>query len=209
MHDVLVRAIDFLAALGGGWIYGIVLCAAIIENIFPPAPGDTVLFAGVLVSARGGGHWPLVLLAAVVGNVAGAMLVYWFGLAKGRRYFLAGKGRFIEPEHLHRIERWFTRYGARIILLSRFLTGIRSGIALTAGLGEVPVLRMALYTTVSTLLWNALIVAAALTLNYNWHAIYAFARIYNGVVFLLLAVVGAGWGTYLWWRGRRSSRGRD
>lgn len=207
MAEFAGRLVDLLATYGGGWIYACVLIAAVVENIFPPAPGDSVLFAGVVVTARGGGEWPLVLLAAVAGNVGGAMLVYWFGLARGRRYFQNHRGRFIDPDRLQKIERWFQRHGARVILSSRFLTGIRSGVALTAGLGEVPVLRMAAYTAVSTLLWNALIVAAALLLNYNWPAIYEFARIYDGVVFLLFGLVGCGWAAHALWK-RRSAGGR-
>ena len=59
--------------------------------------------------------------------------------------------------------------------------------------------RMATFTAISTLLWNALIVAVALAFQHNWAAIYEFARLYNGVVFLLLAVLAAGWGAYRWW----------
>jgi membrane protein DedA with SNARE-associated domain len=204
MPDALARAVELISGYGGLWIYLIVFCAAVTENLFPPSPGDTILFAGAVVAARGAALWPLVLTSAVVGNVAGAMLVYWFGFAKGRQYFLSHHGRWIEPERLHRIERWFNRYGTRIILLSRFLTGIRSGVALTAGLGEVPAWRMATFTAISTLLWNALIVAVALAFQHNWAAIYEFARLYNGVVFLLLAVLAAGWGAYRWWLHRRS-----
>lgn len=204
MHEFAGRLVDFLAAYGGLGIYVIVLVAAVIENLFPPAPGDTVLFAGAVVAAKGGGLWPVVLMAAVAGNIAGAMLVYWFGLARGRRYFQNHRGRFVDPERLRQIERWFDRYGARVILLSRFLTGIRSGVALWAGLGEVPALRMAAYTAVSTLLWNSLIVAAALALNYNWAAIYEFARIYNGVVFLLFGVIAVAWAIHALWRWRKA-----
>ena len=206
MPDVLGHAVELISGYGGLWIYIIVFLGAVSENLFPPSPGDTILFAGVIVAARGAAIWPVVLAAAVTGNLAGAMLVYWFGLAKGRKYFLTHHGRWIDPERLHRIEKWFRQYGTGIILLSRFLTGIRSAVALTAGLGEVPAWRMAIFTAMSTLLWNALIAAAALAFNRNWAAIYEFARLYNGVVLLLLGAVAVGWvGFHFWSRRRRTN----
>ena len=121
------------------------------------------------------------------------MLVFWFGHTKGRKYFLRHHGRWIDADRLHRIEAWFKTYGTRVIVISRFLTGIRSGIALCAGLGEVPASHMLFFTTISTLLWNGLIVGLALVLGHNWHAIYEFATLYNRLVLALLGLLAIGW----------------
>lgn len=192
----LEEVVLLISAYGGFWIYSIVFVSCIIENIFPPYPGDTVLFAGTVLSAAGRVEWYLVLIAGLAGNVAGAMLVYWFGAAKGRKYFLRHHGKWISEQSLHRIEGWFSQHGARIILISRFLTGIRSGVSLTAGIGEVPVGKMAIYTTISTLMWNGLIVALALAFERNWEAIYDFATLYNKIVLAGVVLAFVGWGVY-------------
>jgi membrane protein DedA with SNARE-associated domain len=134
------------------------------------------------------------------------MLVYYFGYSRGRKYFLSRHGRFIDPAHLERIEKWFARHGSRIILISRFLTGIRSGVALAAGLGEVPAYKMALYTTLSTLAWNGLIVGLALALGTNWEAIHDFARLYNRLVLALLCIAALAWAVRWQIRRRRQNR---
>ena len=189
----LREAVEWVSGHGGLWVYLIVFASSILENVFPPYPGDTILFAGAVLASAGEVSTPLVLVSGITGNVAGAMLVYAFGFSRGRKYFQEGHGRFIDPAHLERIEKWFARYGSRIILISRFLTGIRSGVALAAGLGEVPAYKMALYTTLSTLAWNGLIVALALALGTNWEAINDFARLYNRLVLALLCVVALAW----------------
>ena len=178
---------------GGIWIYGAVFIAGLVENIFPPFPGDSVLFAGGVLAASGAVYWPLVILAGVTGNVLGAMTVFWFGYSKGRHYFITHHGRLIDEERLHKIENWFRKYGAGIIVISRFLTGIRSGIALCAGLGEVKASKMLLYTTLSTLLWNGLIITLALLLGNNWDAVERFAGLYNRIVIVLLLSIAAIW----------------
>lgn len=201
------EAVAWVSGAGGLWVYLIVFSAAVIENLFPPYPGDTILFAGAVLASAGLVSTPLILLMGITGNVGGAMLVYYFGYSKGRKYFLTRRGRFIDPAHLERIERWFARYGSRIILISRFLTGIRSGVALAAGLGEVPAAKMAIYTTISTLCWNGLIVGLALTLGTNWEGIYEFAHLYNRLVLALLCVVALA--LAIRWYLRRRRRGRS
>ena len=185
--------IVFISGYGGLWIYGFVFIAGIIENIFPPFPGDTVLFAGGVLATGGAVLWPVVLFFGVCGNVLGAMIVFWFGYSRGRHYFIAHHGRLIDEARLHKIEDWFQKYGARIIVVSRFLTGIRSGIALCAGLGEVPVSKMLMYTTLSTLLWNGMIITLALLLGNNWDTISQFSGLYNRVMIALLLTAGLGW----------------
>lgn len=203
----LQEAIAWISGQGGIWIYLIVFTACILENLFPPYPGDTLLFAGAVLASAGLVSIPLILALGITGNVLGAMLVYRFGYTRGRRYFLNHQGKFIDPVHLHRIERWFGRYGTRIILISRFLTGIRSAVALAAGLGEVPVGRMLVYTAISTLLWNGLIVGLAVALGSNWEAIHEFARLYNRLVLALLCVVALAW--TIRWRLRRRKQVGD
>jgi len=183
----------WVGAQGGIWVYLIVFSACVLENVFPPYPGDTLLFAGAVLAAAGVVSTPLVLALGISGNVLGAMLVYTFGYTRGRKFFLSHHGRFIDPAHLRKIESWFGRYGTRLILLSRFLTGIRSGVALAAGLGEVPLGKMLLYTTISTLFWNGMIVGLALALDSNWDAIYEFAHLYNRLVLALLCLVALAW----------------
>jgi membrane protein DedA with SNARE-associated domain len=189
----LREAVEWVSGYGGLWVYLIVFGSSILENLFPPYPGDTILFAGAVLASAGEVSSPLVLLSGITGNVAGAMLVYYFGFSRGRKYFLSHHGRFIDPAHLERIEKWFARYGSRIILISRFLTGIRSGVALAAGLGEVPAYKMAIYTTLSTLVWNGLIVALAMALGTNWEAIHDFALLYNRLVLALLCGAALAW----------------
>jgi membrane protein DedA with SNARE-associated domain len=199
----LQDAIALVSGHGGLWVYLIVFTAAILENIFPPYPGDTILFAGAALAATGAVLWPLVLVCGISGNVLGAMMVYAFGFTRGRKYFLGHHGKFIDPDRLHRIERWFSHYGARVIMISRFLTGIRSAVSLAAGLGEVGWRKMIIYTTVSTLLWNGLIVGLAIVLGRNWDAVYAFAMLYNRLVLALLAGIALAWAVRQLWLKRR------
>lgn len=201
----LREAIIWISGHGGIWVYVIVFTACILENLFPPYPGDTLLFAGAVLGTTGVVSTPLILILGISGNVLGAMLVYTFGHTRGRRYFLAHRGRFIDPVHLQRIENWFARYGTRIILVSRFLTGIRSAVALAAGLGEVPAAKMLLYTFISTLFWNGLIVGLAVALGSNWEEIHEFARLYNRLVLALLCIACVAWAVRWLTRRKRGS----
>ena len=74
-------------------------------------------------------------------------------------------------------------------MASRFLTGVRSGVALSAGVGNVRLRSMVAYSLISIILWNLLIIFSASLIHSNWRELYELTRIYNWVV-LIIFVVG-------------------
>ena len=66
--------------------------------------------------------------------MAGFLVMYYLGYSRGRAFFAGRRG----AAKLARAERWLSRYGVALILGNRFLSGIRSVIAIGAGLGRMP-----------------------------------------------------------------------
>ena len=55
----------------------------VLENVFPPIPSEIVLpFAG-FVAQRGSDSVVLMILAATVGSVIGALIMYWIAAVIG------------------------------------------------------------------------------------------------------------------------------
>ena len=72
------------------WIYVSLFVSALLENIIPPIPGDTVvIFSAYLVASERLVLWP-VLLATVVGGEVGFLIMYFLGLRYGRNVFRSG-----------------------------------------------------------------------------------------------------------------------
>jgi membrane protein DedA with SNARE-associated domain len=174
---------------GTGWILLFVFASMFIENIFPPYPGDAVIFAAGFISGSGKLGVPLLVVVSVVGSIASILVVYLVGRRYGRALCEKGRLRFLRPEKLPRIEGWFQRYGTALLLASRFLAGTRSLVALSAGIGGVGIIRMAVFSGISVLIWNCLVILSAHHLRSNWEAVYGVFSTYNRAILVAVALL--------------------
>lgn len=164
--------------------------SAIIEYVFPPFPGDTVTLAGGLLVTAFGWNLPLVFAAVTAGSLVGAMLDFYLGV-----WWLRRRGRIPGVgaasgvrEQLDRVVASFRRHGEVYLVVNRFLPALRALFFVAAGLAGMRPARVALWATVSAILWNALIVAAGLAIGANLDAIQHAFRTYSMIAW---SVIGA------------------
>jgi membrane protein DedA with SNARE-associated domain len=189
VENVLNLALTY----GAFWFYIFIFLSSFFENFFPPYPGDTVTFVGGYLAGTNHLTFPLVFLSAGLGCLSGAMILYLLGKNKGRKIFLKkGKGIF-DRAHLEKVERWFRQYGEKVLILSRFLAGVRSVVALTAGVGNVSLKKMIVYTSISILLWNGIILFSAFKIQENWREILRMIQVYNKVVLTVVILIAIIW----------------
>lgn len=175
-----------------------------LENVFPPIPSELILpFSGFLV-ARGEMSFVGVLIASVIGSVAGAVVLYYAGRWAGDplvRVFLRRWGKWLtvtEAEYDQAL-RFFSKYGETTIFFGRLVPIIRSIISIPAGAEHMPFGRFLLFTVIGTTLWNALLAGAGMLLGSQWEQVTALVDTYQQVVLVFLvigAVVGVGW--FVW-----------
>ena len=195
-ENICLKAEDFLklaVTLGPFWFYLFIFLSGVVENLFPPYPGDTVTFIGGYLAGTGLLTFSLVFFSASFGCLAGAMILYALGKNKGRGIFLKNKGQVFNKAQLERVENWFKRYGEKVLILSRFLPGVRSVVALTAGVGNVKLQKMTGYTLISILLWNSIILFSAFKVQENWREILGMIQVYNKVVLTVVIIVVIVW----------------
>ena len=185
------EVIDLVTRHGTGWILAFVFFSMFVENVFPPYPGDAVIFAAGFISGSGKMSVAPLLVLSIIGSVASIMVVYAVGRRYGRAIFERRLLKSLGPDNLPRIESWFSRYGARLILASRFLAGTRALIALSAGVGRISAPRMAFFSTLSVIVWNCLVILSAYHLHSNWEVVYEIFSTYNRAVFVVVIAVVA------------------
>jgi len=112
----------------------ILFVAIFFEDFGLPLPGETVLVATAAVAAKGGLPIGAVVAVAIVAAVLGDNVGYLIGRSGGHRLLLR-KGAAIGLTHarLHRVERFFHRYGAVIVVVARFFEGLRQLNGIVAG----------------------------------------------------------------------------
>jgi len=163
--------------------YGVLFLSAIIENIFPPIPGDTVTVIGAYLITQGNlGFWG-VYFSTSAGSLVGFFLMYFFGLKFGRSFVQSKFKAKIFSE-----EKWFVKYGYWVILANRFLSGTRSVIALFAGFFHLEWYKVILFGLISALVWNGLLIYAGYLLGANWDMITEIISRYNEIVIVLMVI---------------------
>jgi membrane-associated protein len=120
-------------------------------------PGDSLLFtSGLLVAGGHYLHQPLWLLCLLV-SVAAA-LGDQFGFLFGRRFgpavFRRPNSRLFKRENLQRAEAFFDRYGARSIVLARFVPIVRTFTPIVAGASGMHYRRFVVYNVIGGVLWS-------------------------------------------------------
>jgi membrane protein DedA with SNARE-associated domain len=195
----VVDVVDKVGELGVGALIT-------LENVFPPIPSEVILpFAG-FSAERGEINGLLAWVAATIGALVGALILYGVGalVSYERIHELAGKRWFIlfGQSDLERGERFFDRHGNQIVLFGRFIPLVRSIVSVPAGLDRMPLVRFSVLTLIGSGIWNAIFIWAGYVLGSNYDRVEGWI---GPIGYAVLALLLAG---LVWLVVRRIRRGR-
>lgn len=177
-------------------LYAALALAAAIENIFPPVPADTVVAFGAFLAAQGEATPVGTFLATWVGNVGGAMLVFFVARRLGSDWLSRRLERFGGPERREKLEAMYRKRGPIGLFLSRFLPGVRALVPPVAGVLQIPALSTAAIMAVASGIWYGAITFLAYRLGASWEELQArigslsmWAAIVAGALVLIGGIV--------------------
>ncbi len=173
---------------------GIALIIA-LENVFPPIPSEIVLPFGGFMTTNSSLTIVGVIIAATIGSVLGAVILYGVGrlLDVERLEKIIDRWGHIlrvKKEDIYRADAWFDKYGYWTVLFCRMVPLVRSLISIPAGMSNMKFGLFLLFTTIGTVIWNSILVTIGAMLGDNWHQITEFMDIYSNVAYAIIAVVG-------------------
>jgi membrane-associated protein len=154
----LDRTLGNVLAQYGGWTYLLLFAIIFCETglvVAPFLPGDSLLFAAGAFAGLGAlSAWRLIVLllvAAVLGNTVNYWVGWWIGprLVAGR----PGRRQWVNPRHLERTHEFYEKYGAKTIVITRFVPIVRTVAPFVAGLGRMSFRKFSAYNFVGGLLW--------------------------------------------------------
>jgi membrane-associated protein len=120
-------------------------------------PGDSLLFTtGLLVADGHYLHQPLWLMCLLisVAAVLGDQFGYLFGRRFGPALFRRPNSRLFKQENLQRAAAFFDKYGARSIVLARFVPIVRTFTPIVAGASGMHYRRFVVYNVIGGVLWS-------------------------------------------------------
>ena len=190
---------DIMESLG---YVGIAFLIA-LENLIPPIPSEIVLpLAGFMV---GQGRFTIVpvVLAATLGSLIGAVMLYGIGYWLGERrlrWLVRRYGRWLllDESDLDKAYNQFQTHGTKAVFFGRLLPVVRSLISIPAGVTGMPMPRFMVYTTIGSTIWNSTLIGFGWILGNEWHRV----EVYTGYLqYVVLAAILAG-GLYFVWKRR-------
>lgn len=166
--------------------------------------GETVLVLAGLAAHQGLLGLPDVLLVAMFFGWLGDQMFFWFGRWKGDAILLRLPAWARQKP---RVDAWIHKYHAPVVIMIRFMYGLRAAGPVLIGHSDLCPWKFAFYNAIGAVIWATLFVglgwlfgqAAEHILNkINHWGHYAF---YLGAVFVVIAI-----GVFWFWNRRRSQR---
>ena len=186
---------------------GVVLMMA-IESANIPLPSELIMpLSGWMLIQAKGLSVAFVFLAAfygALGNLLGSLLSYWVG-AKGGRPLLQRYGKYllISMEDIHKMDRWFARYGEATVFFTRMMPVVRTFISFPAGIARMNLIKFSIYTFLGSFPWSLGLAYGGYLLGENWENLRTAMRPFD---IPILVIIMGGITFFLWHRIRALRR---
>lgn len=197
-------AIEILNSVPWYWVLIIALLTTMIENLFPPAPGDSIIvFAGTLIALGTVGFIPL-LIATTIGSVLGFIIMFLLGRNLDEKIMQSSIFSFISRDGIKKVEKWFQKYGYALIVANRFLSGTRAVISFFAGMSHLVFWKTVLLSALSALLWNGILLSLGALFGEHLDQIIAYMKLYGKILLPIGAIILIALGIH-WYRSNKKS----
>lgn len=154
--DIFLHIDKHLANIIGEYgtlTYAILFLVIFVETgfvVMPFLPGDSLLFtAGAFVAMDSLNLYAvlgLLSFAAILGDTVN----YWIGRKLGAKAYTL---TWVNRQHLDKAQAFYDKYGAKTIVLARFVPVIRTFAPFVAGIGRMPYGKFIAYNFVGGIAW--------------------------------------------------------
>ena len=162
--------------------YGAVAAAVLVEGIGIPMPGQTLLIGGAVEALEGRMSLAMLLVLVTVSAVLGNTIGYGIGRWAGGTVLTKLKVSAHRQQHL---ENLFKRYGGLLVLLGRFVDGLRQFNGIVCGMMKMPWVLFTAYNIAGALLWTCAWGLGTYYLGRRIHYFAAFIHHHRAFLYLL------------------------
>lgn len=168
-----------------------------VENVFPPIPSELILPLAGFMATQAGSSSTIIgaILAATLGSVLGAIILYRIGMFVSVEKLQGWLGKkyirrlgFKEKDVMKTVS-FFNKHGVWAVLFGRCVPIIRSLISIPAGMTEMSMVQFGTYTTIGSIIWNSILIYVGAVLGANWAKVTEVIDQYSKAVLILLVVI--------------------
>jgi membrane protein DedA with SNARE-associated domain len=180
-----------------------------LEDFGVPVPGETVLIVSAIYAGTGRLNvWLVALiafLAALLGDNVGFAIGHFGGRPLAERY---GKYILLTPERLDKAAGFFDRHGGKVIVIARFVEGLRQANGIIAGITGMHWTRFLPFNMIGAALWVALWVSVGYFSGSHIDSIYKDVTRYQAYFAIAVGVLILAFIAHRVWKWRKERRER-
>jgi len=190
---------DLLGGASGPVAYGLVFGILVACGLGLPLPEDISLILGGFLAYKGAVSLPVMMFVGFAGILVGDSLIYLAGRRVGTKVGGAGTGffaRIVTPEKRAKVESLFAIHGQKIVMIARFLPGVRAVTYFTAGSARMSYLRFIFWDGLAALASAPIFVWLGHRFGGELELVISKLKEGQVVVFSALAVAGIAYFIY-------------
>jgi membrane protein DedA with SNARE-associated domain len=160
--------------------YLAVVGLVLLEDFGLPVPGETTLILAAVYAGAGRLNVVLVGVLGFVAAVAGDNIGFAIGHFGGRR-LVERYGRYVllTPARLDRATGFFQRHGGKVVVVARFIEGLRQANGIIAGISRMQWARFTAFNALGAALWVAVWTSVGYLSGSHINSIYHTATRYS------------------------------
>jgi membrane-associated protein len=149
VSDAITQMVE--GAMGSPWVFAALFAFAAIDAFFPVVPSESLVITAGVFAATGDPNLAGVIVAAGLGALAGDHIAYFGGRFAGDRFVpapgsrrakaLAGGGKLLDDR------------GGVILIVCRYIPGLRTAVTLTAGAVRYPLRFFTFFDGIAAFSW--------------------------------------------------------
>ena len=188
MEQIIINIMEQVGYLG-------VFLLIAIENIFPPIPSEVILVFGGFMTTYTSLNIPIMILAATLGSLLGAIVLYYIGKIFNKERLKRivngkiGKVLRLKASDIEKADKWFDTKGNKTVFFCRFIPIVRSLISIPAGMSEMPMQKFLIYTILGSLIWNTVLIVVGSIVGDKWETIVGYLDNFSNIILIILVII--------------------
>lgn len=123
--------------------------------VAPFLPGDSLIFTAGAFAGSGLLNIELLFLFFSAAAILGDTVNYHIGYFFGSKLFKNKESRFLNKNHFDKTNAFYEKYGAKTIVLARFVPIVRTFAPFAAGVGRMNYTRFLSFNVLGGIIWTA------------------------------------------------------
>lgn len=164
---------------------------SILQVLFPPYPGDSIIALQGYLSTKGILNPYILLTNIFIATYLSSLFLYIVSFKYGEAVINKSIIKnYFDINKINRLEDWFRKYGAIIIIINKFLPGLGSLTFIATGLFKLPRIPAMISIGVACILHNIVLFIGGRIAGENTKIIKNFIREYSIYIILGIIIIG-------------------